>query len=176
MKLIVGLGNPGKKYSNTRHNLGFMVIDALAKKHGLDFKKCRRTGSLRTPAKINGQNHMLAKPMTFMNRSGESVLKLMNFYKVKPHDLWVVQDDIDLALGKIRVKNKISSSGGHQGIASIIAKLGQTPFNRLKIGIGSNREARTPAERYVLQKFSDHENKAIALAIDQAVAILEKNL
>jgi len=175
MKLIAGLGNPGSQYKNTRHNLGFMVIEALADDLGASFKKCKRTNSQRVKAKIGIKEVMLVKPQTFMNNSGISLRKISHYYKIKPKDIWIIYDDIDLPLGKIRIRKK-GSAGGHKGVASIIQELSTDEFNRFRIGIGSNREKNIPAEKYVLQKFSREEIKKIKNSIPQTLEILKKNL
>ncbi|MFA5070484.1 MAG: aminoacyl-tRNA hydrolase [Patescibacteria group bacterium] len=167
MKLILGLGNPGQKYAKNRHNLGFMAIDALVNNLGLTFKNCKRTLSWRAEGLISGQKIMLAKPRTFMNNSGQTAVKFARYYKIKPEDIWVIHDDLDLPLGKIRLRNK-GSAGGHQGVASLIEYLKTVNFNRLKIGIGSNREKNLPAEIYVLQNFTSREEKIVKEAIKEA--------
>lgn len=175
MKLIVGLGNPGKKYEKNRHNLGFMVIDKLIKDLDLSFKRCKRTNSLRSAGFFAKNKVILAKPLTFMNNSGSSVQKLVSYYKIKPQDIWIIHDDVDLSLGKIRIKHK-GSSGGHKGITSIIEHLKNPFFNRLKIGIGSNRELNVPAEKYVLQNFNKEELSIIKKTLKKALNILEDSL
>jgi len=167
MKLILGLGNPGQKYAKNRHNLGFMALDALVKNLGLAFKKSERALSWKAEGYISGQKIMLAKPQTFMNDSGQTAAKVARYYKIKPEDIWVIYDDLDLPLGKIRIRNK-GSAGGHLGVASLIDYLKTENFNRLKIGIGSNREKNLPAEIYVLQNFSSREEKIIRKTIKEA--------
>ncbi|MBE7043791.1 MAG: aminoacyl-tRNA hydrolase, partial [Ruminococcaceae bacterium] len=135
MKLIVGLGNPGSKYEDTRHNVGFSYIDCLAKKHYIRMKKleCR---ALTGVGRISGHEVLLAKPQTFMNLSGESVLSLCKKYHCSPADVIVLYDDISLELGKLRIRKKVSA-GGHNGIKSIIYQLQSDEFPRLKIGVGA---------------------------------------
>ncbi len=138
MKLIVGLGNPGEEYTDTRHNVGFMVVEKLARELGqetpswdLDTKKnvmTARVGEV-----------LLVKPQTFMNKSGFAVRALMDFYKLSPADVWIVHDDIDLPLGKIKIREK-GSSAGHNGVASIIEKLATDEFVRFRLGIGRGKE------------------------------------
>ncbi|HUW22353.1 MAG TPA: aminoacyl-tRNA hydrolase [Candidatus Bathyarchaeia archaeon] len=139
MKLIIGLGNPGKKYEDTRHNLGFLVVDEIARhikrkmrRPDLQFKTWRKFNSevLSLAADI-----LLVKPQTFMNESGSAVGKLAGFYKVEPEDIWVIHDDVDLPLEKIKIV-KSRGSAGHQGVASIIKQLGAADFVRLRLGIG----------------------------------------
>ena len=131
MKLVVGLGNPGKKYKKNRHNLGFMVIDTLVKNLNERLKVCRRTNSKRAKVKINNKEVMLAKPQTFMNKSGLAVRKITNYYKIRPRDIWIIFDDIDLPLGEIRIRHQ-GSAGGHNGVASIIENL-STFFNETSV-------------------------------------------
>ena len=138
MKLIVGLGNPGKEYENTRHNIGFNVIDLYLKKNNLNLDKEKFNGKyLKT--NINNEEVIFLEPQTYMNLSGDSVLKIMNFYKINIEDILIIQDDLDLDLGKIKLKEK-SSSGGHNGIKDIEQKLGSNSFKRLKIGISNSNQ------------------------------------
>lgn len=160
MRLIVGLGNPGKKYQNTRHNLGFGVIDKLKQK-----------------AVVSRQKAILFKPQKFMNLSGQEVLKKINFYRLGPEDLIVIYDDIDLPLGTIRIRQK-GRSGGHKGLQSIIDALNSQNFTRIKIGIG-RPPVGIEAEEYVLEEFDSAEEKTIQKAIDEAaekvVELVSKN-
>ena len=150
MKLIVGLGNPGKDYINTRHNIGFMVIDYYA---GPTSWK-NKWNALYTEKNINGEKVLLIKPQTYMNLSGNSLIEFVKFYKIKLEDILVIHDDLDLNVGRYRLKIN-SSSGGHNGIKSIIDRLGSNNFARLKIGIGSNKEIDT--KDYVLGHFNKDE-------------------
>lgn len=134
IRLIVGLGNPGPRYQNSRHNAGFMVLDRFAEEHDLAFKR-KRFNALIAEGEVAGHRVVLAKPQTFMNSSGEAVGKLYAFFKIAPQDLIVVYDDLDLPLGKIRLRAQ-GSSGGHHGMESIIGRIGTTDFPRLRIGIG----------------------------------------
>lgn len=147
MKLIIGLGNPGNDYENTRHNIGFMVIDNYLK--GATWQK--KYNALYTTEMINNEKVMFIKPTTYMNLSGNSVVEFVNFYKVESKDILVIHDDLDLPFGKIRVKVN-SSAGGHNGIKSIIERLGNNNFARLKIGISHNTNGDT--KDFVLGKFS----------------------
>ncbi len=156
MKLIVGLGNPGEKYKNTYHNIGFLVLDKLTKSFVFDKK-------FNAEIKKEG-NVIYIKPQTFMNLSGQSISKVANFYKIKPSDIWIVLDDIYLDLGKIRIREK-GSSGGHNGLESIIKELGSNNFVRFRIGIG--QPEKITYERYVLQKFKPEEIKIIKNSITQ---------
>lgn len=158
MKCIVGLGNPGKEYENTRHNIGFMVLDAYAKEATWQ-KKFDGFVQIIT---VNGEKVLLIKPLTFMNLSGDCVRKAVDFYHISVEEILVVQDDLDLPFGKVRIK-KNSSAGGHNGIKSIIRSLQSDAFCRLKIGIGFSE--RIDTVDYVLSKFSKKE-----------MAFLEDNL
>ncbi|MGL6064418.1 MAG: aminoacyl-tRNA hydrolase [Fusobacteriaceae bacterium] len=133
MKLIVGLGNPGKKYEKTRHNIGFSIVEDLGKELGVKDYKDKFQGHV-AEINYNGEKVLILKPQTYMNLSGESVISIMNFYKLTFEDIIVVYDDMDLPLGKLRIKDK-GSSGGHNGIKSIISYIGEN-FLRLKCGIG----------------------------------------
>ena len=165
MKLIIGLGNPGKKYEETWHNLGFLVIDQLEAKSAGEFLKCKN--SKKHQAQIYENNSpeekiILAKPQIFMNNSGQAVKSLVSFYKIKPRDLWVIHDDIDLPLGKIRISRN-SSAAGHKGIQSIINELGSQEFVRFRIGVQPTTPMKVPTEKYVLQKI----NRADKMIIDK---------
>lgn len=156
MKLIVGLGNPGKKYEKTRHNVGFMAVDFLQKKMNLPKfrlnKKCK--------AEISKENGIiLAKPQTFMNNSGEAVLCLISFYKIEPEKIIIIHDDLDLDFEKIR-KNENRGSAGHNGVQSIIDNLKTKSFTRLRVGIGRSNE-KIPPDIFVLQKFKKEELEKI---------------
>lgn len=168
MKLIVGLGNPGLKYQKTWHNLGFILTDGLKKKHDFsDFKKSEKFKAVIAEGKIGKEKIILAKPLTFMNSSGQAVQLLVNFYKLKPEDVWVAHDEIDLPLGKIRISQN-ASAAGHNGIKSIIDSLNSKNFIRLRIGIKAEDIGKTPINKYVLQKINRHSimpaNQALATA------------
>lgn len=134
VKLIVGLGNPGARYAHSRHNIGFLIAEGLARAHALDFARKRFNAQI-AEGSVADQRILLAKPQTFMNSSGEAVGKLFAFYKIAPHDLLVIYDDLDLPLGKMRLRSR-GSSGGHHGMESIIARVGTSDFPRLRVGIG----------------------------------------
>ena len=157
MFVIVGLGNPGKKYENTRHNAGFIAIDALADKYGISISE-KKHKALCGSGVIEGNKVVLVKPQTFMNLSGESVRSIMDFYKIDPEeDMLVIYDDISLAPGNIRIRKK-GSAGGHNGIKSIIAHAGTQNFMRVKVGVGEKPSGWDLAD-YVLGHFSDEDNK-----------------
>ena len=133
MKLIVGLGNPGKEYENTRHNCGFMAIDYLAQDLGVTINQAKFKG-LYAKIKVEGEDVILLKPQTYMNLSGESVSEVMKFFKIDKEDVLVIYDDLDLPVGKIRIRAN-GSAGGHNGIKSLIAHLNGQDFKRIRIGI-----------------------------------------
>ncbi|MFD2727908.1 aminoacyl-tRNA hydrolase [Enterococcus camelliae] len=166
MKMIVGLGNPGKKYEQTKHNIGFAVVDQLAKKQQVTFKKNPFEAEV-ADFFVNGEKILLVKPQTFMNESGRAVGPLMTYYGIYPEELLVVYDDLDLQIGKIRLRQK-GSAGGHNGIKSIIAHLNSQVFNRIKVGIGRPKWNQTVVQ-HVLNPFDKEDSKFIQEAIDQAV-------
>lgn len=173
MKLIIGLGNPGKKYELTKHNIGFLLIDQIADKYNADnFKE--RYNSLAAEVNINGEKVILIKPQTYMNLSGKGVAPFLNFYKLTAADIIVIYDDLDLAVGKIRLRPK-GGAGGHNGIKSLIQALGTEEFQRLKVGIGRPPQGWQTAD-YVLSKFTDEEWPLITEAIKEGVAAVEKTL
>jgi PTH1 family peptidyl-tRNA hydrolase len=181
VKLIIGLGNPGREYSGTRHNVGFAVLGTLAREHGINFDK-RCCHSRAGEGRIGEQQVVLAKPQTFMNLSGEAVAALMRKYKVKLGDILVIHDDLDLPLGKVRIRAN-GSAGGHNGLKSIIGSIGSMEFARLKIGIGRPENAgieRRDVIDHVLSDFDAVDRKIAEEAIDRAVeaveAIIEQDL
>ena len=177
MKLIVGLGNPGKEYAHNRHNVGFRCINHLAKLHSINVKQ-RQCQSQVGSGIIAGIKVLLAKPKTFVNLSGNAVNQLMRKHGISTDDLIVIYDDLDLPLGKIRIRAD-GSSGGHKGIKSIIATLGTQDFCRIKIGIGrpdapDNTDHSTDAVvDHVLSDFNREEEQLIKSAIDRAAEAVE---
>lgn len=154
MKMVVGLGNPGKDYKNTRHNVGYLVLDKYL--HDVDWKeKFNGMYCLKT---INGEKVLFVKPLTYMNLSGDCVVKFVNYYDIEIKDILVIQDDLDLTVGTYKLK-KDSSAGGHNGIKSIINRLGTQEFNRLKIGLSHDRSIDT--KDYVLGDFSKKEKELL---------------
>jgi PTH1 family peptidyl-tRNA hydrolase len=149
VKLIVGLGNPGQAYRWTRHNLGFLLIDELAVRNGIEIAR-RGLQSEYGRGKIRGEEVLLAKPQTFMNRSGEAAARLLRFFKVPPEDLIIIHDDLDLPCGKIRIRLQ-GGHGGHQGVKSVIESVGGDGFLRVKIGIGRPSDPRRDPADYVLE-------------------------
>ncbi|MCR4393595.1 MAG: aminoacyl-tRNA hydrolase [Dehalococcoidales bacterium] len=179
MKLIVGLGNPGKEYSLNRHNIGFICLDFLANKYQIKFdkKQCRAT----IGTGVIAENEViLAKPQTYMNASGQSVILLLQKYNINPADIIVIHDDLDLPLGKIRIRQG-SSSAGHKGVESIIAALNSKDFIRVRIGIGrpeaSSIYTQSEIIDYVLGDFTPDEMKIVELIsekVSEAVFFLLK--
>lgn len=174
MFIIAGLGNPKKEYDNTRHNIGFALIDALADKYGIsvmDIKNKAMTGK----GIINGHKVILAKPLTFMNLSGESIRPLTDYYKIDvAAELIVISDDISLPPGQIRIRKR-GSAGGHNGLKNIIGQLGSEEFQRIRIGVGEKPKGYDLAD-YVLGHFSKEEQPLMKEGIDKAVEALEMML
>ena len=171
MYIIAGLGNPGKQYAQTRHNVGFDTIDILADKYNIsvDTKKHK---ALCGKGMIEGQKVVLAKPQTFMNLSGESVRELVDFYKIDPEEeLIVIYDDISLEPGKIRIRKK-GSAGGHNGIKNIIAQLGTQNFQRIKVGVGEKPKGWDLAD-YVLGHFSKEDRGLVDDALKRVAGAVE---
>ena len=165
--IIAGLGNPGRKYENTKHNTGFIFMDALAADLGVRIDKIQLTG-LTGQADIDGHRCLLLKPQTFMNNSGESLKAAASFYKVPPEKIIVVFDDISLPVGKIRVRRK-GTDGGHNGLKSIIYLLNSDSFPRVKIGIGGKPHPDYDLADWVLSAFSEEEAKLMDEAAKSGV-------
>ena len=177
MYIIAGLGNPTKEYDKTRHNVGFAVIDRLADRYGIDVSE-RKHKALCGRGAIEGQKVLLLKPQTFMNLSGESVRAAADFYKIDHEHIIVMYDDIDLDVGKLRVRAK-GSAGGHNGIKNIIAHLGTQEFPRVRIGVGAKPDRMDLAD-YVLGRFPQVEQSvmedAFKEAAEAAAAIVEDGI
>ena len=170
MKLIVGLGNIGREYENTRHNIGFMVVDELAKRLGVTFGKEDRSAycaEYRAPEKI-----LIIKPTTYMNLSGIAVGAYANFYHIAPEDIAVIQDDMDLPVGHLRIRRK-GSAGGHNGIKSITEHLGTEEYPRFKIGIGHPDRNNKAVINHVLHQFQGEDKAAIEAAVKAMAEALE---
>lgn len=169
MKLIVGLGNPGKEYENTRHNSGFIVMDELAKELNVSIEQ-KKFKALIATTRIAGEQVLLMKPQTYMNNSGEALIEAVNFYHIKTEDILVIYDDLDLPIGKIRLREK-GSAGGQNGMKNIIAHLHTQEFKRIRVGIG--KDARVPVIDWVLGKIRKEDRaafqEAVALAKDAAI-------
>lgn len=169
MKVIVGLGNPGSRYETTRHNVGFMVLDMLAEKMNIDFSK-QSHFSFVAEGRILGEKVLLMKPQTYMNLSGRAVRDAVNFYKIDLAELLIIYDDMDLDLGRLRVRQG-GSSGGHNGINSIISHLSSQNISRIKIGIG--RSDREGAVSYVTMPFTDQDWEQVKPAIEKGAEAAE---
>ena len=159
MKVIAGLGNPGREYESTPHSVGFEVVDALAREIGAEFRPVPSFKGSLADVRLADARVMLVKPMTFMNLSGECVAPVVKYHNATPADLIVVSDDIDLPLGRIRIR-KSGSAGGHNGLRSVIERLGSADFVRLRIGVGRDRNDRREVIGHVLGKF-DPESRAL---------------
>lgn len=171
MKIIVGLGNPGKEYENTRHNVGFKVMDLVSKKLNIDVNKAKFKGIIGSKGCLD-KKIILCKPQTYMNLSGDCVQELLKYYKANIEDLIVIYDDIDIEVGKIRVRPS-GSPGTHNGMKDITKKIGSKDFIRVRVGTGKPKEGRDLAD-YVLSNFDKNEQKLIDEAIENASeAVLE---
>ena len=166
MKLIVGLGNPGKEYENTRHNIGFIVLDKCSKKYNFDFNKEKFSGKYGETT-INGEKYMFLLPLKYMNLSGEVVGEFVNYFDVE--DILIISDDLDMETGKIKLKSS-GSSGGHNGLKNIELHLNTKEYKRLKIGIANNKFMDT--KDYVLGRFTSEEKELINESTDKAVDII----
>jgi PTH1 family peptidyl-tRNA hydrolase len=185
MKLIIGLGNPGKEYENTRHNVGYRVLDKIAAEKELRFHKKDDFFAEVVEASQDGEKILLVKPLTFMTDSGRAVGKIADYFKVEPKDVWVVADDIDLPVGTIRVRLE-GSSGGHNGIKSIIEVLSSENFPRIRVGIGEARQIdlkefehyqpSLEAKEFVLSPFDNRELAIVNPAIHKAAQIIIETL
>ena len=173
--IIVGLGNPGSRYEGTRHNVGFRAVDLLAEKMGISVDQ-NKWNSLIGEGRFAGKKIILVKPQTYMNNSGLAVGEILNFYKAYDDNLILIHDDIDIALGTIRVKRH-GSSGGHNGIKSILSSIGDGEFPRVKISVG-RRPWKMDLADFVLSKFNDEEKKVIdeeiGAACDATMMIIER--
>ncbi len=167
-KLIVGLGNPGRKYKSTRHNIGYLVVEKLARKFAGSFSKKTSRVELAELGR-DKQEIIVAKPTTFMNESGRAVKEVVELYDVScTNDLLVILDDVELEFGKLRLREK-GRSGGHRGLQSLIDELGTSAFQRLRIGVGKPREENPPLEEYVLERFSKGEEKKLPGVLKRAL-------
>ena len=166
MKLIVGLGNFEEKYLFTRHNVGFMAVDFFVQRNNQTFKIEKKLKSYISKFRINNEDVVVIKPLTYMNLSGEAVVAVMNFYKINAKDVLIIYDDISIDISKVRFRNS-GSDGGHNGIKSIIKHLGTKDFDRLKIGIGP--QPNIPSEAYVLQNFSKDELEILKPIFKEAI-------
>lgn len=168
--LIVGLGNPGREYENTRHNVGFWTIDELARRGGVSVTKLERR-ALTADAMLSGKRVLLAKPQTFMNHSGEAVRQLLDFYKIDLTRMIVINDDIDIPLGTVRIR-KEGSHGGQNGLRSIIQHVGSSDFARIRLGIGRPSGRRDPSS-HVLSAFRGDDEITARQMVDRAANAVE---
>ena len=165
MKIIAGLGNPGTQYANTPHSVGFEALDAIAAEQGVSWEDKRQFKCLMARVTLAGQSVLLIKPQTYMNLSGESIAPVVKYHNATPSDLLVVHDDIDLPLGRIRIREG-GSSGGHNGIKNIIERLGTPDFTRLKLGVGKDK---SDVIGFVLGKFHPESRKVMDRVIEESV-------
>ena len=176
LKLLVGLGNPGLQYNKTRHNVGFMILEEIANKNNCNFRESKKLYGKTCEIGSGISKKRLLMPNTFMNESGKSVRSAKDWFNFEAHELIVLVDDMDLPLGKIRVRSK-GSSGGHNGLKSIIQHLGTNEFKRLKIGIGPpskiQNERKSKTVSHVLGKFSKEENVILSLLISELISCIE---
>lgn len=171
MKLVIGLGNPGAEYERTRHNVGFRVVDKLAAKHGWKWNE-RRSRAVLASGTIGSEKVVLVKPLTFMNLSGQTVGELVRWYKLSPADVLVVNDELDLPVGKIRLRAE-GSAAGHNGLRDIIAHLHTNQFPRLRVGIGHPRSSHIQGRDHVLSAPSGDERILLETGEDRAVDAIE---
>ncbi len=169
MKLVVGLGNKGREYENTRHNMGFMLVDRYLQYKNITDKYKEKFNAMYVETTINNEKVIFIKPMTYMNNSGIAVRAFVDFYKLSSEDVLVISDDLDLDLGKFRLRRN-GSSGGHNGLKSIISQLGTDNFKRLRIGISNDKD---DVINYVLSKFSKRELNEIDTMFDTLVDVLD---
>ena len=170
MKMIVGLGNPGKQYEGTRHNIGFHVIDELSKRLNIPLNQSKFNG-MYGAGFVGTEKVMLLKPLTYMNLSGECIVPMMNYFDVEDEELVVIYDDLDLETGKLRLRGK-GSAGGHNGIKSLIQHLGTQEFNRIRVGVNRPPAGMKVAD-YVLSKFSKDDQPIVQDAINKSVDAVE---
>ena len=164
--LVVGLGNPGEKYENTRHNVGFLTVDELAERARVPVQKLKHR-ALTNTLEVGGVKVLLMKPVTYMNLSGEAVGEAARFYKLPPERVLVISDDVSLPLGKLRIR-KGGSAGGHNGLKSIIQHLGTDQFPRIKVGVGQKPHPDYDMADWVLSSFSKTEQPELDRALDNA--------
>lgn len=169
--MIAGLGNPGRQYENTRHNAGFMALDAIARKNHTEIKRIKYKGTV-GECRVAGKRTLLLKPSTFMNLSGQSVLEAMQFYKLPPEKVLILFDDINLEPGRMRIRRK-GSDGGHNGMKNIIYLSGSDQFPRIKLGVGKKPHPDYDLADWVLSRFTEAEKKELEAAFQNAAAAAE---
>lgn len=171
MKILCGLGNPGTEYEKTRHNVGFMVCDILSARHGISFSSKKFSGWF-AGGTIFGEKILLLKPLTYMNRSGQSVGPAVHFYKLLTSDLVVIHDDVDLALGRVKIKVG-GGTAGHKGLRSLVDSLADENFIRIRVGVGRPADSRMDIADFVLSKLSSGEETLFRSSLDQACDAVE---
>ncbi|MBI2082625.1 MAG: aminoacyl-tRNA hydrolase [Deltaproteobacteria bacterium] len=171
MKLIVGLGNPGEKYETTRHNVGAQVVQLFAVECLIGLKE-KKFSSLMGKGHFEGQEFLLIFPQTFMNRSGDAVAAVLNFYQIRPEEMLMVHDDIDLDLGRLKLDFNVGAAG-HRGVSSVIESIGMKNFSRLRIGVG-RPQTKEEVELYVLSPFSDEEKEKADVMREEGVKVIKK--
>ena len=176
--LVVGLGNPGDKYENTRHNVGFMTADVLAERKGVPVQRLKFK-ALTTTLTLGGAQVLLMKPVTYMNLSGEAVGEAARFYKIPPERVLVISDDVSLPAGKLRIRRS-GSAGGHNGLKNIIAHLGTDQFPRIRVGVGAPQHPEHEMVDWVIGGFTPAERKvvdeAVGRAVDAALCVIESGV
>ena len=171
MYVVVGLGNPGKEYKGTRHNVGFMVVDKFADRHNIRLNR-RRHKAIEGKGNVDGENVILVKPQTYMNLSGESVRKVIDYYKIdEKSELIIISDDISLDVGMIRIRKK-GSAGGHNGLKNIILHLGHDEFQRIRLGVGEKSSGQDLID-HVLGHFDKEDTELIEESVSKAVEAIE---
>lgn len=169
--IVVGLGNPGKEYEKTRHNIGFMALDYVAQKNSIEFNY-RKFNSIVGTGELEGKKILLIKPQTYMNLSGQAVAEAARFYKISPEKIILIFDDVSLPCGKIRIRNK-GSHGGHNGVRNIIDMCGSDKFPRIKIGVGSKPNEHWDLADWVLSKFTDEDMSLLKNSMENTYASLK---
>lgn len=164
MRLVVGLGNPGEEYSKNRHNAGFIVVDEIASKNAMSWENSSKFDTEIAVSK----DFILAKPQTYMNKSGEAVSKILSFYKIGLNNLVVIHDDVDLQFGELK-KQLNASSAGHKGVESVIEKIGSQEFWRIRVGVGRSEDKNIPTDDWVLQNFTGGQLKKIKSKVSEIV-------
>jgi len=173
MKTIVGLGNPGKKYIGTRHNIGFQMIDLIKNSYSFpEWQSSKKFSSLLSEGNIDGKKTLLVKPQTFMNHSGLAICKILNFYKISLDNLLIVHDDFDLKLGVVRLRGNSEGKSTHNGIRSIVQSVGSPDFVRIRLGVGTDTDL--PKDVFVLQRFSSEESEVVEDMLNEGFLRIEK--
>lgn len=172
--IIVGLGNPGKEYANTPHNVGFMAVNEIAKNNNIEFKLSKKHNAMIGEGIISGEKSYLIKPLTYMNLSGNAVRSFVEYYNIDLENVLIIYDDMDLPLGTIRIR-KSGSSGGHRGMKSIIENLGTTNLKRIRIGIG-HPETKNEVIDYVLHQLTKKEEESLLTSIQKVPQMIEMSI